>query len=68
MELPLTFNLVLLESVVLYFFFLAPILACIYMYDIMNPQLLVKMNVDIAKVMHISIFIYSVLYLIAWVV
>lgn len=68
MELPLTLNFVLLESVVLYFFFLAPILACIYMYDKMNPQLLVKMNVDIAKVMHISIFIYSVLYLIAWLV
>jgi hypothetical protein len=39
MELPLTLNFVLLESVVLYFFFLAPILACIYMYDKMNPQL-----------------------------
>ncbi len=68
MELPLTINFVLLESVVLYFFFLAPILACVYMYDKMNPQLLVKLNVDIAKVMHYAIFFYSLLYLIAWVV
>jgi hypothetical protein len=68
MELPLTLNFVLLESVVLYFFFLAPILACLYMYDKMNPQLLTKLNVDIAKVMHFSIFVYSFFYLIAWVI
>ena len=68
MELPLTLNFVLLESVVLYFFFLAPILACIYMYDKMNPQLLVKLNVEIYRVVHFTIFIYSFFYLIAWVV
>lgn len=67
MELPLTLNFVLLESVVLYFF-LAPILACIYMYDKMNPQLLVKLNLEISKVIHFSIFIYTFFYLIAWVV
>jgi hypothetical protein len=68
MELPLTLNFVLLESVVLYFFFLAPILAFIYMYDKMNPQLLVKLNVEISKVVHFSIFVYTFFYLIAWVV
>lgn len=68
MELPLTLNFVLLESVVLYFFFLAPILVCIYLYDKMNPQLLVKLNIEISKVVHFSIFLYTFFYLIAWVV
>ncbi|HBS91838.1 MAG TPA: hypothetical protein DEA51_05150 [Erysipelotrichaceae bacterium] len=53
---------------VLYFFFLAPMLICIYLYDQLNPQLLIKLNVDRSKVAHVAIGLYTVMYLLAWLI